>query len=145
MGNWRLKISKKKLSSRRYGCVDPSGGILMADKALRAVQDLAVRFGAEILDGFEVEVITRDEKSKLVSVTGTDGRVVTGRSLVVCPGPWAGKVLEMLGITNVPLRPVKIPVYYWRVKATRQSDSSQSFTSSAGVPSPHLHLQRQTD
>ena len=90
----------------------------MADKALRAVQDLAVKFGARILDGFEVEEIRREEERGVVSVRGTDGREFSGKCLVVCPGPWAASLLHKLGIRNVPLRPIKIPVYYWRVKET---------------------------
>ena len=114
--DFQAKFPYLKMGEDGYGCVDPSGGILMADKALRAIQDLAVKFGAKILDGVEVEEIRREEDSKLVSVTGSDGNVFTGRSLVVCPGPWAGQILDKLAIRNVPLRPIKIPVYYWRVK-----------------------------
>ena len=87
-----------------YGCVDPSGGILLADKALRAVQDLAVKFGARLEDGVEVEEIRRDQVTGLVSLTATDGTVYTGRSVVLCPGPWAGEILHKLGIRNIPLR-----------------------------------------
>ena len=58
-----------------YGCLDPSGGILLADKALRAIQDLAVKFGAKIQDGVEVEEIRRDqEDSGLVSLRARDGK-----------------------------------------------------------------------
>ena len=87
-----------------YGCVDPSGGILLADKALRAVQDLAVKFGARLEDGVEVEEIRPDKHTGLVSLRATDGTVFTGKSVVVCPGPWAGQILHKLGIRNIPLR-----------------------------------------
>ena len=40
--------------------------------------------------------------------------------LVVCPGPWASQILSKLGI-NLPLIPVKIPVYYWKVKVPELS------------------------
>ena len=88
-----------------YGCLDPSGGILLADKALRAIQDLAVKFGAKIQDGVEVEEIRRDqEDSRLVSLRARDGSVFRGRSVVLCPGPWAGEILHKLGVRNIPLR-----------------------------------------
>ena len=100
----KAKYPYLRLGEDGYGCVDPSGGILLADKALRAVQDLAVKFGASIQDGVEVEEIRRDKDSGLVSVIATDGTVFTGKSLVLCPGPWAGQILHKLGVRNIPLR-----------------------------------------
>ena len=101
----KAKYPYLRMGEDGYGCVDPSGGILLADKALRAVQDLAVRFGAKIQDGVEVEEISREQgDSGLVSLRATDGKVFTGRSLVLCPGPWAGEWLHKLGVRNVPLR-----------------------------------------
>ena len=37
------------------------------------------------------------------------------RSVVLCPGPWAGSLLEDQLGCSLPLTTLKIPVYYWRV------------------------------
>merc|ERR1712045_750496 len=76
--DFKAKYPYLRMGEEGYGCLDPSGGILMADKALRAVQDLAVKFGARILDGFDVEEMRRDPDTKLITVTGADGREFTG-------------------------------------------------------------------
>eukprot|EP00092_Neocalanus_flemingeri_P002678 GFUD01002866.1.p1 GENE.GFUD01002866.1~~GFUD01002866.1.p1 ORF type:complete len:294 (+),score=87.45 GFUD01002866.1:117-998(+) len=92
------------------GCLDHSAGVLMADKALRAVQDLAVSYGVRIIDSFTVEKL--DNSDTFVTVTG-GGMQFTCKSVVLCPGPWAGSLLNSLGV-RLPLTAVKIPVYYWR-------------------------------
>jgi len=109
----KQKYPYLKLGNEAYACYDPTGGILMADKALKALQDLSLKLGVTILDGFEVEKI--DQKNEVVTVTGTNKISFSANSLVVCPGPWASQILSKLGI-NLPLIPVKIPVYYWKVK-----------------------------
>ena len=103
------KFPYLNFGSDGYGCYDPSGGILMADKALRAIQviiiftlyfwvkcnfqpsreryeinvdtlkDLAVKMGATLIDGFDVETI--EEHNDMVTVTGTDKSSYTAPSL----------------------------------------------------------------
>jgi len=107
------KFPYLNFGSDGYGCYDPSGGILMADKALRAIQDLAVKMGATLVDGFDVDTI--EEHNDMVTVTGTDKTSYTAPSLVLCPGPWASQILSKIGI-NLPLTTWKIPVYYWKTK-----------------------------
>ena len=68
------------------------------------MQDLAVKFGARLEDGVEVEEIRQSKDTGLVSLRATDGTVFTGKSVVLCPGAWAGQILHKLGIRNIPLR-----------------------------------------
>jgi len=95
------------------GCYDPTGGVLLADKALRAIQDLAVKYGAKIVDGFEVKDVKSFQNH--VEVFGGDGGMFRAKSVVLCPGPWAGDLLARVGV-RLPLQPVKIPVYYWHTR-----------------------------
>jgi len=95
------------------GCFDPTGGVLMADKALKAIQGLAVKYGAKIKDGVSVSDILSSPGS--VQVYGSKGEKFTAKSVVLCPGPWATELLKKIGV-SLPLQPVKIPVYYWKTK-----------------------------
>jgi len=107
------KFPYLKVGDTIEGCYDPSGGVLMADKALRAVQDLAVKYGAKIVDGFAVEDIK--SSPNFVQVFGNCGGMYSAKSVVLCPGPWAGDLLARVGV-KLPLQPVKIPVYYWNTR-----------------------------
>ena len=85
----------------------------MADKALRAIQDLAVKMGAKIIDGFDVEDIK--EVDNVVTVTSKENQSHSAKSLILCPGPWAQELLSKIRV-QLPLQPIKIPVYYWKVR-----------------------------
>jgi len=112
--DFETKFPYLNLEDTIKGCYDPTGGVLLADKALRAVQDLAVKYGAKILDGFEVEDIKSYQN--YVEVSGNGGVLYRAKSCVICPGPWASSLLSLLGVT-LPLQPVKIPVYYWQCRS----------------------------
>jgi len=95
------------------GVVDPEAGVILADKALAAVLGLAKREGVKVRDG--CEVVELESKGSLVKVVTDIGEEISCKSVVLTPGPWAGPMLTRLGL-NLPLQPVKIPVYYWRVR-----------------------------
>jgi len=104
------------------GCVDPGAGVLMADKALKEVQGLAVKEGAVIRDGFTVTNVESWHSGKggvRVEGEGVGQSGVTesytAQSVVLCPGPWGERILKTVGL-SIPLNPMKIPVYYWRTK-----------------------------
>ena len=65
------------------GCLDHTAGVLMADKALRAVQDLAMSYGVRIIDSFTVDKV--DNFNNFVQVTG-GGKQMTCKSVILCPG-----------------------------------------------------------
>ena len=51
----------------------------MADKSLRAVLDLAVKFGAKIIDGFDLQSIEQSED--IITVHGSDKTSYSSKSL----------------------------------------------------------------
>ncbi|KAJ8305957.1 hypothetical protein KUTeg_016502, partial [Tegillarca granosa] len=84
--------------------LDYSGGILRADKALKAFQDQFKKFGGQLNDGepmidiFPGDIVTEQYRTK---------------SVVLTVGPWAAKILPNLGV-HLPLKPVRITVCYWK-------------------------------
>ena len=89
---------------------------------MQHIQNLALKFGATIVDGFDVQRIDRPGEN-LVVVTGAgEGSVYCGESVVLCPGPWASSLLEEVGLgACIPLKALKIPVYYWKVRDSERS------------------------
>jgi len=104
-----LKVS---LGDIIYGCFDPSGGAVRAPEALKAIQDLAVKYGAKIIDG--VDVCDIKSFQNCVKVYGNNGQMYSAKSVVLCPGPWVGKLLDKVGI-QLPLQPTNIqPLDSWK-------------------------------
>lgn len=91
--------------------LDHSGGILRADKALKAFQDQFKRFGGEIRDGEQMVNILPGE---IITVQTSNGSYRC-KSVVLTVGPWAKKFLPTLGV-HLPLRPMRIKVCYWKEK-----------------------------
>ncbi|XP_063415732.1 peroxisomal sarcosine oxidase-like [Mytilus trossulus] len=89
--------------------LDHSGGILRADKALKAFQDQFQKFGGELQDGEPmVNIIPGD----IITVQTTKGSYKC-RSLVLTVGPWAQRILPAIGV-HAPLKPMRINVCYWK-------------------------------
>lgn len=91
--------------------LDHSGGILRADKCLKAFQEQFVKFGGELRDG---EPMVNIRPGNVVIVTTTKSSYKC-RSLVLTVGPWAKKILPPLGL-HLPLKPMRITVCYWKEK-----------------------------
>ncbi|GFR85891.1 peroxisomal sarcosine oxidase [Elysia marginata] len=100
------------------GMLDPDGGVLMADKALLAMQKSFVSHGGILRDGERVERLVPGEIIQVHS----DKRSYRGKSVILCCGPWTNQALSHLG-TQLPLKPIRISVCYWR-EQTRNSHSS---------------------
>ncbi|XP_067683658.1 peroxisomal sarcosine oxidase-like isoform X2 [Haliotis asinina] len=93
-----------------YSCVaDPEGGILRADKALLAYQAMFQKYGGRLIDGAKVTNIRRGN----IVTLETPNASYRGRSVIICPGPWASHILRPLGV-KLPLKIVRISVCYWR-------------------------------
>ncbi|XP_078536205.1 peroxisomal sarcosine oxidase [Lissotriton helveticus] len=101
---------------------DESGGVLYADKALKAVQDRFRQLGGIIRDGERVTGITPGTE---VTVN-TASQVYRAKSLVITAGAWAGKVLSPLGL-QLPLQPLGINVCYWKEKVPGAYGIPQKF------------------
>ncbi|NXE84244.1 SOX oxidase, partial [Cochlearius cochlearius] len=90
---------------------DGTGGVLFADRALRAVQDVFRRHGGTLRDG---EKVLRIEPGAVLTVTTTAG-VYRAPRLIITAGAWTGALVAPLGL-RLPLQPLRINVCYWREK-----------------------------
>ncbi|XP_004635448.1 peroxisomal sarcosine oxidase [Octodon degus] len=104
------------------GLLDKTGGVLYADKALKAIQDGIHRFGGTVHDGEKVIEIRPGDP---VTVK-TTSRSYQAKSLVITAGPWSKKLLQPLGI-DLPLQILLINVCYWREKVPGSYSVSQAF------------------
>ncbi|NXF34392.1 SOX oxidase, partial [Nyctibius bracteatus] len=90
---------------------DSTGGVLFADRALWAVQDVFRRHGGTLRDGEKVLCI---EPGAVLTVTTTAG-VYRAPRLIIAAGAWTGALVAPLGL-RLPLQPLRIDVCYWREK-----------------------------
>ncbi|CAB4038043.1 Peroxisomal sarcosine oxidase, partial [Paramuricea clavata] len=75
------------------GLFERTGGILLANKCLRALQDQFVKFGGVLHDSEKVlEIMPGD----IVKVKTNKGCYRTNK-LILTPGPWAPSLLKSLG------------------------------------------------
>lgn len=91
--------------------LDKSGGLLRAEKMLKAFQTLFVRYGGILRDG---EPMLDVQPGEIVAVKTSRG-IHRGKSLVLTLGPWATKFLPRLGL-SLPLTPLRVSACYWKVK-----------------------------
>ncbi|KAL5017533.1 hypothetical protein ScPMuIL_007122 [Solemya velum] len=100
--------------------LDYSGGLLYADRAVKAFQNEFKRNGGILKDG---EPMLNIYPGDIITVRTTEGEYRT-HNLVLCPGPWAPKVLEKIGL-NPPLKPIKVIACYWKEKTPGEHGSSR--------------------
>ncbi|NWV66899.1 SOX oxidase, partial [Malurus elegans] len=100
-----------RLQAGQVAVVDESAGVLFADRALRAVQEVFRRHGGTLRDG---EKVLRIEPGATVTVTTTAG-VYKAPRIIITAGAWTGAFVEQLGL-RLPLQPLRIDVCYWREK-----------------------------
>ncbi|XP_060502812.1 peroxisomal sarcosine oxidase isoform X3 [Panthera onca] len=123
------------LARGEVGVLDKSGGVLYADKALRALQDAIRHLGGLLCDGEKVMEI---KPGFPVTVKSTAG-IYQAKSLVITAGPWTNQLLRPLGI-ELPLQTLRINVCYWREKVPGSYGVSQAFPCFLGLglsPAPH--------
>ncbi|KAH9525459.1 hypothetical protein Btru_001478 [Bulinus truncatus] len=89
---------------------DPRGGLLKADKCLRAFQDVFQQLGGVIRDG---EPVTKITPGDAVAVTTPKGQY-TAHNVVVAAGPWSEKICTSLDL-KVFLKPIRALVLYWKI------------------------------
>ncbi|KAJ8368404.1 hypothetical protein SKAU_G00084320 [Synaphobranchus kaupii] len=89
--------------------VDTTAGVLYADRALRAAQEVFRRLGGVIKDG---EKVTDIKPGTPVTVTTASG-TYRAKSLVITAGAWANTLLSLTKL-RLPLQVIKINVCYWR-------------------------------
>ncbi|NXF84328.1 SOX oxidase, partial [Sclerurus mexicanus] len=124
-----------RLHPGEVAVLDSTGGVLFADRALRAVQEVFRRHGGTLRDG---EKVLRIEPGAMVTVTTTAG-VYHAPRLTITVGAWAGAFMETLGL-RLPLQPLRINVCYWREKqpgSTRMGTVSPCFLTVGLSQAPH--------
>ncbi|XP_008826928.1 peroxisomal sarcosine oxidase isoform X2 [Nannospalax galili] len=135
-------LSSEKLKQRfpniqftrgEVGLLDKMGGILYADKALRALQHKICQLGGIVSDGEKVVEI----RPGLPVMVKTTSRSYQANSLVITAGPWTNRILRPLGI-ELPLQTLRINVCYWREKVPGSYSVSQAFPCFIGLDlAPH--------
>ncbi|XP_066301326.1 peroxisomal sarcosine oxidase-like isoform X1 [Branchiostoma lanceolatum] len=93
------------------GVTEAGAGLIKADQAVRALQDLFVQKGGCLKDG---EAVTGITPGPTVSVITSKRKIRTRRLVLTC-GPWAGKLLSNLGL-DLPLETLRVNVCYWKEK-----------------------------
>lgn len=111
-----------RLSTGEIGLLDESGGILFADKALRALQDVIRQVGGIVRDGEKVLEIKPGQPVMVKTPAGS----YQAKSLIITAGPWANRLLQPLG-SELPLQTLRITVCYWREKVPGCYDVAQAF------------------
>ncbi|XP_075052942.1 peroxisomal sarcosine oxidase [Mixophyes fleayi] len=124
----KLKYPGLFLNPGEVVCCDHNGGVLSADKALRAVQEQFQHMGGAIKDGEKVKHV---QPGQVVTVTTTSS-VYEAKTLVITAGPWAQKVLSPLGL-ELPLKTLRINVCYWKEKISGRSGLQQNFPAFLGI------------
>ncbi|NXI38344.1 SOX oxidase, partial [Galbula dea] len=100
-----------RLQAGEVALWDGTGGVLFADRALRAVQDVFCRHGGTLRDG---EKVLRIEPGAMLTITTTGG-VYQAPRLIITAGAWTGALVAPLGL-HLPLQPLRVNVCYWREK-----------------------------
>ena len=77
------------------------GGVVYADKAIRAFWEQAARLGAETRPGTKVAHV--DTSPSLVTITTVDGNMIQAKRVVITVGGWAKKMLQQVGL-DLPLK-----------------------------------------
>ncbi|XP_040472553.1 peroxisomal sarcosine oxidase [Falco naumanni] len=90
---------------------DHTGGVLFADRALRAVQEVFCRHGGTLRDG---EKVLHIEPGAVLTITTTTG-VYRAPRLIIAAGAWTSDLVAPLGL-RLPLQPLRIDVCYWKEK-----------------------------
>jgi sarcosine oxidase len=131
-----LGLESEKLDSRQasarfpqfnssafaYGVYDPSGAILHAETAVRALIDLARRRGVEILEGERV-IDARQAGSRVLIVTESGQEIECERAMIAS-GPWSRKLLPFL---RDKLTTTRQEVVYFEPGPEQSNSSSLSF------------------
>ncbi len=92
----RAKFPQLTMGPTVWGMYDPAAGIIMSDKALKLLWDNYKKLGGIIKDNCPVLKISPINQHK-VQVWLEDGTKLECKSIVVCAGPWAAKMMSPLG------------------------------------------------
>jgi monomeric sarcosine oxidase len=88
-----------RLADKTIGLYQADAGILPASQCVRVLIDRALHYGAAVVEQSPVRSIRLDDDGAHVQ---TDTTVYRCRKLIISAGPWAGSLLNTLGI-SLPL------------------------------------------
>lgn len=92
----------------------PDAGVVLADEALRATAELSERAGARLLSGATVlDLVPRGPGVQVVAEIDRERVAFDADRVVLTAGPWAGSMLEALGV-EVSLTPFLEQITYVR-------------------------------
>ncbi|XP_068228844.1 peroxisomal sarcosine oxidase-like isoform X2 [Palaemon carinicauda] len=91
--------------------IDPSGGVLLADKCIQAFRKLYIDYGGEVLDNWPVTSIAPGDT---IEIKGPKENAIKVKNVVICPGAWFAPLMETLGL-KFPTWAEKIGVFYWKI------------------------------
>jgi monomeric sarcosine oxidase len=91
----RLRFPQFNADALSYGVYDPSGAILHAERAMRALIDRAKQLGVEIVERARVIAIKQAAES-YVSIVNESGREILCERAMVASGPWSRNLLPFL-------------------------------------------------
>jgi sarcosine oxidase len=89
------RFSQFNTAAFAYGVFDPSGSILHAESALRALLDLARRRGVETIEAVRVVGIAKAAGSG-VSIITEAGTTLSCKRAMIASGPWSRTLLPFL-------------------------------------------------
>jgi N-methyl-L-tryptophan oxidase len=100
-----------------FAVLDPSGGVLYADKAVQVSIELARKFGAEIFENECVCAIERNANHNLIR--SASGQKWTCEKVLIASGPWTRKLLpDFAGLLTTTQQEV---VYFEPLKEAAES------------------------
>jgi monomeric sarcosine oxidase len=105
-----------------YGVMDPSGAILHAERAVRALINLAQRRGVSIIENERVAGISN--RDGVTALATESGNVLECERAMVASGPWTRKLLPEL---NNLLMTTRQEVFYFEPETTRISQNLPGF------------------
>ncbi|KAL1294548.1 hypothetical protein HN51_055329 [Arachis hypogaea] len=119
------------------GILNEFGGVIKATKAVAMFQTLAHKNGAVLKDNKEITDIKKDERGVVV-VSASNNETFRGKKCVVTVGAWMSKLVKKVSGVEIPIKPVEIHVFYWRVKEGHEGDFAiggdfPTFSSHGGV------------
>lgn len=120
-----------RLMSGEIALFEPSMGFARASKAVRAAAILARGHGAVILENTAISAIT-PPASGGVKVRTEAGEQFEVDKLLICAGPWAGRLIQPLGL-NLPLAVVRKTYIHLRPAQNSQAFEIGQFPAWADV------------
>ncbi|NBC68829.1 N-methyl-L-tryptophan oxidase [Paenibacillus sacheonensis] len=94
------------------GCYEAGSGVLLSEACVQAYRDAAVARGATMLPNTPVIAIHPNKEG--AEVVTASGKLYRAKSLIVTAGKFAGPMLAKLGLSQMPLSPLRKTVEWFK-------------------------------